>query len=281
MRPITLRRVIDLCNLALSEKEITSQLVVDALKTTLSRAQELLLEIERMGLITRKDRKFVVNDNTLKLIEAFEEENWQSFHDYFLSNFSFYQRFVQLLKGHVEDEQGLLIREAVQEAGAKGLTLNRTTIEVLSNWCERLGVIQRHLYSKRFYILKDEKPTIDLFKRVLQQCYSSLNIRSGVDLRLVYVEIPRLREVVCERLKTSRELFDELFKKVYLESIGKIELSGAPTVTAAKKSPLTIRTIKASKKEDVLAPHFDLTKEREGIKIGVKSYYYVAIHSRL
>jgi len=116
------------------------------------------------------------------------------------------------------------------------------------------------------------------FETAVKNSYRTLNIARGLGLKLTYVEIPRLREEVCEKLKTTRETFDALFKKLYYESIGRMELSGAPTITVAKKSPLSIRIIKASKKEDILAPYLDLAKERKGIEIGGKSYYYVAIH---
>lgn len=278
MRPVTLRRVVEICILALNNKIIDDKFVMNKLGTSNARARELLFEIERMRLIDKSEKGFAANNYTRALIEAFEEGDMQAFHRYFLQNYVFYRQFIELLRAHINDDKGLSIDETIKEAKIRKLRLNRTAIEVLQNWCERLGVLQRHLYEKRFYLLKREEPNFKRFKNAIVSSYQTLNMTAGLGLKLIYVEIPKLREEVCEILKMARELFDSLFKRLYYESIGKIELSGAPTITVAKRSPLAIRVIKASKKEDILAPHLDLTRERKGIEIGGKSYYYVAIH---
>jgi len=278
MRPVTLKRIIEVCNLALSNKMVDETLIIQKLKTSSERAKELLFEIERIKVLERGVGGFVANDNTLTIMDAFEREDWQVFHEYLIQNYSFYQQFIELLGAHINDEKGLSISEMIEEAKIKKLQLNQTAIEVLQNWCERLGMLQRHLYTKRFYLLKKEKPDSIQFENAVKGSYRILNTARGLGLKLMYVEIPRLREEVCEKLKILRETFDVLFKKLYYKSIGRMELSGAPMITAAKKSPLSIRMIKTSKKEDILAPYLDLAKERKGVEIGGKSYYYVAMH---
>ena len=279
MRPVTLKRIIEVCSLALGHPILDEKLIMQELKTSIGRAKELLFEIERIKLIGKSAEGFVANKNTAMLIEAFENEDWKAFHEYFMRNYSFYQQFIGLLRTHINEERGLLISEMKNEAKIKQLQLNQTAIEVLQNWCERLGVLQRNLYTKRFYLLKEEL-RLAQFRDIVQSSYQVLNTVRGPGLKLTYVEIPRLREEVCEKMKITRETFDTLFRRLYRESIGIIELSGAPTITVAKKSPLSIRRIEASKKEDILAPYLDLAKERKGIEIGGKSYYYVAIHSQ-
>lgn len=278
MRPLTLKRIIEICNLALTNDSINESCVIHELNTSQARARELLFEIERIGLIGEGDGEFTANENTHTLIESFEREDWKVIHSYLLRNYSFYRDFVSLLRSHVDDEKGLSNNNMIKEARRKKLPLNRTAIEVLQNWCERLGVLQRHLYKKRFYLVKKSKSNSQEFKRTLIRSYQTLNQPTGLELRATYLEIPKLREDICEQLKMTREDFDHLFKRLYLKSIGKIELSGAPTITAAKKSPLSIRKISATKKDRILSPHLDLTKERRGIEIGGKAYYYMAIH---
>lgn len=280
MRPLTLKRVIEICNLALRKKVFDEKIVMQELGTSRSRARELILECERMKIVQKCAQGFAANDNTHALIELFEQEDWVGFHQYFLHNYPIYDQFIQLLNAHIVEERGLAISQMVAEAKARKLQLNQTAIEVLQNWCERLGVLQRHLYTKRFYLLADEEKYYARLKEAFEDSYHRLNISRGLGLKLTYVEIPKLREEVCEKLKIKREIFDVFLKRLCNESIGQIELSGAPTITVAKKSPLSIRIMKASKKDDILAPHLDLSKERDGIEIGRKAYYYVALHKK-
>lgn len=281
MRPISLRRVIEVSNLALKCDEINKQTLSKVLGTTLRRAREMLLEMERMNLLTRRNDVLFANDNTKVFITYFENEDWNGFRTYFEGNYYFYRELITLLEASLHRDKGLTLEEAVSEAKEMKLSLNRTSLEVLFDWCERLNVIQRHLYAKRFYMIRKEAPRNELFETIFHQSYDSLNIERGLNLRLVYVEIPRLREEVCERLKLSREDFDVFFTRLCFESIGKIELSGAPTITSAKKSPFIIKKIRGVRKENIVAPFLDQSRERVGIDIGKKSYYYVAIHERL
>lgn len=280
MRPLTLKRVIEICNLALRKKVFDERIVMQELGTSRNRARELILECERIKIVQKCAQGFAANSNTHALIELFKQEEWVRFHHYFLHNFPIYNQFIQLLSAHIAEERGLSIGQMVREIKARKLQLNQTTIEVLQNWCERLGVLQRHLYTKRFYLLADGETDYARFKEAVENSYHGLNITRGLGLKLTYVEIPKLREEVCERLKMKREIFDVFLKRLCTESIGRIELSGAPTMTVAKKSPLSIRTMKASKKDDILAPHLDLTRERNGVEIRGKAYYYVALHEK-
>jgi len=281
MRPITLRRIIELCNLALEHNVLNENLIMKELQVSPNRSKELLFEISRMKLLNKEPEGYVANDSTKFIIDAFEKEEWHLFHQFFLKHHPFYRHFIEVLKSHLEDEKGITIDELVNEAKEKRLPLNRTTIEVLQNWCERLVILQRHLYFKRFYVVKHKKPKLDIFKATVQKAYHSLNKSPRPGLYLTYVEVPKLREEVCEQLKISRNTFDRLFKEICCEAVGKIELSGAPTITSAKRSPLGIRTMKAIKKKDVVSPKIDLDKERRGIFVGGKAYYYVAIHEKL
>jgi len=280
MRPVTLRRIIELCNLALEHNALNENLVMKELQVSPNRSKELLFEVSRMKLLNKEPEGYVANDNTKFIIDAFEKEDWQLFHQFFLKHYPFYRYFIKILESHLEDKKGITIDELVNEAKEKRLQLNRTAI-VLQNWCERLGILQRHLYSKRFYMIKHEKPKLDIFKATIQRIYYSLNTSPRPGLYLTYVEVPKLREDVCEQLKISRDTFDKLFKEICWEAAGKIELSGAPTITSAKRSPLGIRTMRAIKKKNVISPKMDLDKERRGIFVGGKTYYYVAIHERL
>jgi hypothetical protein len=90
-----------------------------------------------------------------------------------------------------------------------------------------------------------------------------------------------IREDLCERLKIARKAFDESMRAVYLENVGRMELSGAPIITLAKKSPLSERKIKRNGKAAILSPKYEIQKDREGLSVGQKTYYYMAIHEEI
>ncbi len=180
---------------------------------------------------------------------------------------------------HLHEDKGSSIDEIMEESQNQQLNLNQTAVEVLSDWCDRLGVIQRHLYSRRLYLVKAEETDSETFKDALVKCYSKLSLSYG--RRGVFVKIPKIREDTCERLKITREAFDKLLRRTYLDNIGRIELSGAPIITLAKKSPLSEKKIKLEGKHSILSAKFELARERDGLLVGRKAYYYMAIHESL
>jgi len=279
IRPVTLRRVIEVCSLVTKSNAINFEIVSKRLNTSVSRAKEILKEVEKMRLLTHSDKAYVLNSKTTDFLSYFENEQWDRIHEYFLKNYSFYQNFIRLLTDHINDNKGLSVEEIKDESQNRQLSLNQTAVEVLSDWCDRLGVIQRHLYSKRLYLIKTEETNRETFKDALARCYRVLSLSYG--RRGVFVKIPEIREDMCEQLKITRKVFDELLRRIYLENIGRIELSGAPIITLAKKSPLSEKKIKLEEKQAILSPKFELTRERKGLLVGHKAYYYVAIHENL
>lgn len=278
IRPVTLRRVIEVCSLATNIKRVSLANVSQKLTVSNSRAKEIALEVTKMGLLKKLDDVYVASENTAKFLEYFKNEQWSKIHQYFLVNYSFYQDFIRILDAHINDDQGLSISEIREESAKRNLSLNQTAVEVLTDWCERLGVIQRHLYAKRFYLVKNEVE-FNNFKHTLIRCYRKLS--NSRWQKGTFVEIPIIREDLCERLKISRRVFDEKLRSAYLENIGKIELSGAPITTLAKKSPLSEKKMRRERKNVILSPKFELRRERKGIMIGRKLYYYLAIYEDL
>jgi hypothetical protein len=277
IRPITLRRVVEICSLASQNGDLNVTIVSGKLDIGFSRAKEVLLEVEKMGLLVHSRGLWTASENTNKFLECFEREQWNEIHQFFLSNYQFYNEFIQVLQDHIMDEQGLSVDEIKEASVKRKLHLNRTAVEVLAGWCERLGVIQRNLYTGKLYLIKEWAGNVDDFLTTLVKFYRKLSFSP---LRKeVFVEVPLIREEVCERLKISRKIFDRLLKEVYLRNVGKIELSGAPIVTFAKRSPLSEKMMVPNRKKAIISPKFELRKEREGISIGQKFYYYIAIHN--
>jgi hypothetical protein len=276
MRPITLRRVIEICSLAKQNRDLTVKIVSNKLNCGESRAKEMLLEVEKMGLLNHSDNFWTSNNRTTEFLDYFEKEEWPKIHQYFLENYQFYKEFIQSLQGHIAEQQGLSIDDIVKESTEHKLHLNKTAVEVLTDWCERLGVIQRNLYSAKIYLIKEETEKLENFIKTLVKIYRKLAFSQWH--KEVYVEIPLIRENVCEELKMPRKTFDDLLKEAYLKNVGKIELSGAPITTFAKKSPLSEKKITPIGKDVIMSAKTTLLREREGLTINKKSYYYLAIH---
>jgi len=278
IRPVTLRRVVEICSLASTNKGIDVPVASQRLAVSNSRAEEIVLEVEKMGLLTRFEKSYLPNDKTAQFLGNFENEQWERIHDYFLKNYVFYQDFIFVLESHINDEKGLTIDEIKIDSANRQLGLNQTAVEVVSDWCDRLGIIQRHLYNRRLYLPR-MKPELQTFKNALAKHYQEVSrtqLRRGI-----FVEIPMIREDLCERLKIARKVFDELLRTVYLENIGRMELSGAPIVTLAKKSPLSEKKIKHNGKATILSPKYEIQRDREGLLVGQKIYFYLAMHEAI
>ena len=279
MRPITLSRVIKICSIALNRGKIDTDIITKELKISYRRAKNLLLELERMKLLCKLNQRYIPNRNTYEFLENIKEKIWRNIHLYFYENYVFYRKFVQILEKHKYDEKGLNSKEIIKEAKSMNLNLNIVAVEVLTDWCIRLSVIQRNLYNGNIYLLNTQVPSCSIFIGILLKCYDRLSL--GKRISKIYVEIPKLREEVCEIAKIKRCIFNEMLKKIYQENIGRVELSGAPLISLASRSPLyQKKMIILTSSSNEIYPKFFSEKRREGLKINRKIYYYIAIHDK-
>jgi hypothetical protein len=280
IRPVTLKRVIETSSIATKTKNINTTTISKELSVSSERAKEIILELELMGLLTNKERNYLPNNNTEKFLEYFENEHWNKIHEYFDSNYRFYHDYIKILQSNISGK-GLTLIEIKDNSIKEKLSLNQTAVEVLSDWCERLGIIQRHLFTRRIYLSKScaTNENSKIFKEVLLKYYREFSISN--QRRGIFMEIPTLREDICEKLNISRKSFDEMLRNLFFENIGKIELSGAPITTLAKKSPLSEKKMVIQGKDAILSPKFEAAKEREGLIVSQKAYYYMAIHEAI
>lgn len=277
MRPVSFKRIIEMCSMAQKEGVLSEETVSQRLNMGERRAREILRELISMNLLTRTEDNYTANENTLKILDAFKEGDWVRINQLFMENNFFYENLVMHLRIH-EKSRGYTIEELTQMLKDNELHFNKASVEVLLRWGERFGITQRNLYRNVFYTIKKEKTNLEEFKKSLIRNYDNLDKKMGLFLTQTYVEIPRLREEVCEELKIDRITFDTMFFECYRKLIGKIELAGAPTITSAKKSPLSIKKTRIGFDNGIISPIYDLEKERRGIEIMGKNYYFIAIH---
>lgn len=280
IRPVTLRRIIETVDLCIKRGSMDSHTLSTLLRTTERRAQEILSELKRMRLVESSESIFAPNKNAIDFLNAFQQENWEGLHLVLFNNYPFYRAFISTIQGKLprasfskDDLLGVLMYELE-------LNFNQTAIDVLCDWSERLGVVQRNLYTGQYY-LANENPNVDIFTVSLQNTYEELNVKPRPGMRQEYVEVARMREFLCEKLKTKRETFDLLLGQVFKRSCGKIELSGAPITSMAKNSPTTLKKMKMGMKDSILSPRFICLSEARGIEINGKEYQYIAIFEPL
>ncbi|MEM2111845.1 MAG: hypothetical protein QXX08_08220 [Candidatus Bathyarchaeia archaeon] len=280
IRPVTLRRIIETIDLSIKDGYVNSSALAAKLKTTRRRAQEILLEAERMKFLEHKNGNFTPNKNTYEFIEAFEREDWEKMHTLLFSNYSFYRKFMEAFERNMlyssftkSDLLKILANDSI-------LNFNATAIDVLCDWAERLSIIQRNLYTNKYYLANNANDFTN-FISFLQATYEELNLKPRPGLKQKYVEIAKLREYVCEKLKIKRETFDLLFVNIFKKSYGKMELCGAPITSVTKKNPFSLKKVKKGLKDSILSPQFICLKESKGIEIDGKEYRYVAIFEPL
>lgn len=272
MRPVSLGRVIEITYIAEHSPQITSISLIDQLGISKRRAWEILQETERMHLLKENEGGYVVTDLGHDLIEAIRTGDWSSIHC-IMMKYPFYEAFYTAVNDIGPAEKG----ELLDHLADSDVRVNQTTIDVMADWTERIGCVQRNVFTGRYYAIFDEsRPFIPSFFTE----YDKLNRKAGLTLRQRYVEIPRLREALCEKLFLSRDEFDKEFIEIYIRNIGLLELSGAPVTTHAKKSQKKIKSVVFHEMPDWISMKLTSECYLKGIMYGSKNYYYVAVHGR-
>jgi hypothetical protein len=160
-------------------------------------------------------------------------------------------------------------------------TYNQTVIEVVSDWGERLGSVQRNAFTGSYYRVERDSVPAD-FPDVLLGVYADLEETAGINLRQRYLSIPRLREAACERIGCPRAVFDAALLRLAGQNVGKVELSGAPLDTAAKDAALGIKQIAFTDGEDDLLVSTSQSTDQvmQGVEQFGEQYYYFAVYDR-
>lgn len=272
LRPITFGRVVEAAFCIENEAEISCRQLEDIFTLSTNRSKEILREMVRMGLISEDHDHYVRTETTGQFVQAVRDDDWRSVHD-LMMGYPYYAAFYRGVKNYgpieLHDLQDLISDEE--------FNFNETALSVISDWTLRIGSLQRNVFNNRYY---DVDGIGESFTKVLLDAYDDLNLSGSGNLKQRYVEIPKIRESVCERLKISRKKFDTTFVDLYGNNIGGWELAGAPITTHAKKSNTKIKSLVFSQMLDRVS--IELTSDRylQGIEYGKKQYYYLAIHTR-
>lgn len=282
IRPVTLSRLVELTHVCEEGAKSTDD-VEAALNVSHRRARETILEAERISLLSEEDvgeeAAYETTDVGESFLEAVRAEDWLQASSVLATHSPHYKAFIETLEEDGRGGLGALLERLEETQKFTPYSFNQTGIEVVGDWAERLGRVQRNAFSGSYY-LKDRSEVPSNFHFILLEAYDDLEQTAGVDLRQRYLSIPRLREDVCERLGCARNTFDDALLAVCQQNVGKLELSGAPLDSAAKDAALGIKQMERSDDGDLVTTSQSTQQVMSGVELYDKQYYYLAVYDR-
>jgi hypothetical protein len=288
VRPVTLARLVELTHVCEGESHTTAE-VEEALDVSHRRARETILEALRIGLIGESDLSstdgeestewYMTTSVGIKFLEAVRAEDWGRVSEILETRSRHYRALLEAVDAVAPADLDTILAELETREEHTGRSYNQTSIEVLGDWAERLGRIQRNAFTGTYYPVKrDDCPAN--FPYVLLSVFDDLEETAGVSLRQRYLSIPKLREHFCERVGCPREAFDEALLRLAQQNVGRIELSGAPMDTGAKEAELGIKQIDIADSGGLVSTSQSTEQVMAGVEQFDKQYYYLAIHER-
>ncbi|WP_114579048.1 hypothetical protein [Saliphagus sp. LR7] len=280
VRPVTLSRLVEVTHVCEEGTKSTDE-VKAALDVSHRRARETILEAERISLLSERGNEeesvYATTDVGESFLESVRAEDWPQVSSILATHSPHYKAFIETLENDGQGDLDALLERLEVAQEFTPYSFNQTGIEVVGDWTERLGRVQRNAFSGSYY-LKDRSEVPPNFHFVLLEAYDDFEQTAGVDLRQRYLSIPRLREEVCERLGCSREDFDDALLALCQQNVGKLELSGAPLDSAAKDAALGIKKMERSNEGGLVTTSQSTQQVMSGVELYDKQYYYLAVY---
>jgi len=282
VRPVTLARLVETTHLCASKPQATADLET-TLGVTHRRARETLLEALRIDLITEDDTQESPTYETTTVGEQFlsavQKENWPEVSGILDTRSPHYRAFLEALDTVAPADLKTILEELSDIEEHTPRSYNQTSVEVVGDWAERLGTIQRNAFTGRYYPIKQHN-ILSNFSKTLLTVYDEVEETAGVNLRQRYLSIPELRETYCERHRCTRDVFDEALRQLADQNVGRLELSGAPIDTGAKDAELGIKEMQLDGDDGLVSTTQSTEQVMTGVEQYGKQYYYVAVHDR-
>ena len=282
VRPVTLARLVELTNACGDRSRPTKELESD-LNVTHRRARETILEAVRMGLLSAtettegEEPRYSTTQIGIQFLNAVRDEDWSQVSVLLQNSSPHYEAFLDVVDGLQPTDTDRLLERLENDHVDTPYDFNQTSIDVLGDWGERLGTIQRNAFTGSYYRPKDDCVDEE-FPAVLISVFRDHEETTGIDLRQRYLSIPELREYTCERLRCTRTDFDNALLSLAGQNVGKLELSGAPVDTGAKEAQLGIKQISRDDAGGLVSTDQSTDRIMSGVEQYGKQYYYLAIH---
>jgi predicted transcriptional regulator len=282
VRPVTLARLVEVTHACESRRRTTTDIKA-TLEVSHRRARETILETLRIGLIGEEDEEDQKYYETTRVgkqfLQSVRNEDWIRVSEILETRSPHYSAFLEAIGAIAPASLKEVLGELADREEHTGRTYNQTSVEVVGDWAERLGRIQRNAFTGRYYpVERDEVPAN--FAYVLLSVFDDLEETAGVSLKQRYLSIPELREHFCERVRCTRDSFDESLLTLAQQNVGKVELSGAPVDTGAKEAALGIKEMALASSDDLVSTSQSTEQVMAGVEQYGKQYYYLAVHDR-
>lgn len=280
LRPVTLARLIEAVYLCGASPR-TSESLADTIEVTNRRSRETVLEACRLSLLRETDtgsdgqtyHSSDIGDRFLRLVQS---ERWAEVSRLLRSQSPHYDAYLTVLESCAPlSPDDLLERLQMSESSAPR-SYNQTSIDVLSDWAERLGAVQRNAFTGRYYSAEDS-PNETEFTACLVSMYDDFNQTTGLGMRQHYVSIPLLREHVCERLRWPRSAFDPALLDLFDRNIGRMDLHGTVRDTGAKEARFGIKTIDLTETDHLVTTTHTTDRVMRGVERQGKQFYYLEL----
>ena len=282
VRPVTLSRLAELTHACETNWKGTEDLETE-LDVSHRRARETILEAKRISLLSEDDSGdepiYTTTGVGSSFLEAIQDEDWERVNSILETRSPHYGSYIEALEEVESADADTLLTWLEENNEFSIYSYNQTSIEVLGDWAERLGRVQRNAFTGTYY-LAERGRIPSHFHYLFLNVYDELEETAGVDLRQRYLSIPQLRETVCEQLGCTRDEFDEALLELCGQNVGKLELSGAPMDTGAKEAALGIKQIELSEEDDLVSTSQSTQQVMAGVEQHGKKYYYLAVHDR-
>jgi len=282
VRPVTLSRLVELTH-ACKDESMTTESLEDTLDVSHRRARETILEAVRINLLSEEETGdepvYATTDIGVSFLNEIRAENWRKASQILGTRSPHYRAFIDAVDNLEHADLDTLLEKLETEQEFTPYSFNQTGVEVVGDWAERLGRVQRNAFTGSYYPAS-KTPIPSNFHFVLLNVYDGLEETAGVDLRQRYLSIPRLRETTCERLGCTRESFNEALLTLCQQNVGKLELSGAPMDTGAKDAALGIKQIALADDDGLVSTSQSSQQVMAGVEQFGKQYYYLAVHDR-
>lgn len=288
IRPVTLARLVEGAYVCEKLPQST-ETVENELDVTHRRARETILEGLRIGLLRevhsentdqdRSDELYQTTDLGRGFLENIRQQNWREISSLLESKSPHYGAFIQATED-IGPAPGDDILHYLNDTHSRSkYDFNQTTIDLVADWGERLGRIQRNAFTGDIYIL-EQRPVRSDFSSILVSTFESLEEKTGLSLRQRYLSIPEIREHCCQKMGCSRTGFDQAIVALAKNNVGKIELSGAPIDTGAKDAKYGIKKISLVEGDGLVSTSHATDQIMNGVEQFGKRYYYLALHDK-
>lgn len=281
VRPVSLTRLIEIASISANE-EVSTADIKSSLGVSQKRAREAILEAKRLGLISPVDGReelYLATSAGEEFVSKVKLEDWDGANKILESKSPHYRTFLKIVDEFGPLKPATAIEHLTRHSENTQYQFNNTSLDILSDWSLRFGVIQRNVFTGILYSV-DQGSVPDDFHLQISATIEELEESVGFNLRQRYISIPELRERFCEQIGCSREAFDDGLIDLAKQNIGKLELSGAPIDSGAKEARFGIKKIAYGEKESLSTADQTSDQVMTGIEMNNKQFYYVTVHDQ-